>query len=334
MNTTQLKLTSSEIGALWGQYVNESMVHQVNKYMISIIEDTSIREVFDNAIKISENQMQQVSNFILNDGFPLPIGFTEADLNPNIGRLFSDIFCLDYLYLMTIHGLNGHIYSLTTSVRKDLRDFFDSCLTDGKNMYQRTVDLLLEKGHFQRDPYFFPRANPEFIDSKKYLDGFWGDKRPLSAIEIGNISLNLKKSIMAKTLGIAFSQIAGSKEIRKFLTDAVQTSNDHIQLLSKKLKDDNLPVPMSWETEITESTDSPFSDKLILFHTGFLFLTSQSYHGLGLAGSMRSDLILGYERIILKDLTVSKNWFDLMIKNKWLEQPPIAPNRKEIAKDQ
>ena len=49
---------------------------------------------------------------------------------------------------------------------------------------------------------------------------------------------------------------------------------------------------------------------------------------------MRSDLILDYERIILKDLTVSKNWFDLMIKNKWLEQPPIAPNRKEIAKDQ
>lgn len=334
MNTTQLKLTSTEIGALWGQYVNSKMVNCVNKYMFSIIEDPSIKEVFDDAIKITENQMQQVSTFILNDGFPLPIGFTEADTNPNIGRLFLDVFCLDYLYLMTIHGLNGHVYSLTTSVRRDLRDFFDSCLTDGKNMYQRTVDLLLEKGHFQRDPYFFPRANPEFIDSKKYLDGFWGDKRPLSAIEIGNISLNLKKSIMAKTLGIAFSQIAGTKEIRKFLTDAVQTSNDHIQLLSKKLKDDNLPVPMSWETEITESTDSPFSDKLIMYHTGFLFLTSQSYHGLGLAGSMRSDLILDYERIILKDLTVAKNWFDLMIKNKWLEQPPIAPNRKDIAKEQ
>jgi hypothetical protein len=173
-------------------------------------------------------------------------------------------------------------------------------------MYHRTVDLLLEKGHFQRDPYYFPRANPEFIDSKKYLDGYWGDKRPLSAIEIGNISLNLKKSIMAKTLRIAFSQIIGPKELRKFLTDAVQTSNGHIQLLSKKLKDDNLPVPMSWETEITESTDSPFSDKFIIYHTGFLFQTSQQYHGLGLAGSMRSDLIVDYERIILQDLKITK----------------------------
>lgn len=334
MNITQVKLTSPEIGALWGQYVNGTMVNCVNKYLLTIIEDKSIREIFDEAIKITEKQMQQVSTFILNDGFPLPIGFTDRDINPNIKRLFSDLFCLDYLYLMTIHGLNGHLFSFTTSVRKDLRDFFDSCLTDGKHMYHRSVDLLLEKGHFQRDPYFFPRSSPEFVDSEKYLDGYWGDKRPLSALEISNISLNLKKSIMAKTLGIAFSQIAGTEDLRKFLTDAAQTADDHIQILSKKLKDDNLPVPMSWETEITDSTDSPFSDKLIMHHTGFLYLTSQTYHGLGLAGSMRTDLVLDYERIILKDLSVTKKWFDLMVKYKWLEQPPIAPNRKEIANDQ
>jgi len=331
MNETQVKLTSPEIGALWGHYVNGTMVNCVNKYMRSIIEDVSIRAIFEDAVKITEKQIQQVSTFIRNDGYPLPIGFTDADINPNTKRLFSDLFCLDYLYLMTIHGLNGHLFSFTTSVRKDLREFFDSCLTDGKNMYNRTVDLLLEKGHFQRDPYFFPRSTPEFINSKEYLDGYWGDKRPLSALEIANISLNLKKSIMAKSLGIAFSQIAGSEEIRKFLTDAATTADSHIQILSKKLKDDNLPVPMSWETEITDSTDSPFSDKLIMQHTGFLYLTSQTYHGLGLAGSMRTDLILDYERIIIKDLTVTKNWFDLMIKNKWLEQPPIAPNRKELA---
>lgn len=29
---------------------------------------------------------------------------------------------------------------------------------------------------------------------------------------------------------------------------------------------------------------------------------------------------------------VTKNWFDIMVKNKWLEQPPLAPNRSEIAK--
>ena len=29
---------------------------------------------------------------------------------------------------------------------------------------------------------------------------------------------------------------------------------------------------------------------------------------------------------------VTKKWFNIMVQNKWLEQPPLAPNRKEIAK--
>jgi hypothetical protein len=34
-----------------------------------------------------------------------------------------------------------------------------------------------------------------------------------------------------------------------------------------------------------------------------------------------------------KNLIITKNWFDIMVKNKWLEQPPLAPNRKELAQD-
>ncbi|CDQ20215.1 hypothetical protein BN982_02538 [Halobacillus karajensis] len=90
---------------------------------------------------------------------------------------------------------------------------------------------------------------------------------------------------------------------------------------------------MSWESEVTNSQDSPFSDKLMLYHIGFLLQSSQAYHGTGLASAMRVDLVATFEQIILKNLTVTKEWFNLMTKNKWLEQPPLAPNRKEIAKD-
>ena len=47
------------------------------------------------------------------------------------------------------------------------------------------------------------------------------------------------------------------------------------------MQTDNLPVPKSWETEVTTSTDSPFSDKLMLYHIGFLFQAAQNYHGAG-----------------------------------------------------
>ncbi|MBG9813704.1 hypothetical protein ABD68_19610 [Bacillus endophyticus] len=334
MDKNKLKLTSSEIGTLWGEYVNGTMTDVVNRYMFSIVEDESIKAIFEDAIKTSAEQKKQIVAFIENEGFPVPIGFTESDLNKGTEKLFTDIFCLNYLHIMTLHGLLGHSTALGVSVRKDLRDFYDSCDSDAKRMYHQTIELLLEKGNFQRDPLFYPAKNPEFISSQDFIDGIFGKGRRLAATEIISISFNLKKSIMAKTLSIAFSQVAQSKEVRKFLEDSQNTADKQIQAFSKIMHADNLPVPRSWETEVTISTDSPFSDKLMLYHIGFLFQTAQAYHGTGLASAMRTDLITTYEGTILKNLVLTKKWFNIMVKNKWLEQPPLAPNRKELAKEQ
>ncbi|QGQ46320.1 DUF3231 family protein [Metabacillus sediminilitoris] len=333
MEENKLKLTSSEIGTLWGEYVNGTMTDVVNRYMVSIIEDESIKAIFEDAIKTFGKQKEQIVTFMENEGFPVPIGFTESDLFKGKPRLFTDIFCLNYLHIMTLHGLLGHSTAFAVSVRKDLRDFYDSCDNDAKKMYHQTIELLLEKGNFQRDPLFYPAKNPEFITSQDFTDGFFGKGRRLTATEIISISFNLKKSIMAKTLSIAFSQVTQIKEVRKFLEDSEKTSDGQIQALAKIMHKDNLPVPKSWETEVTTSTDSPFSDKLMLYHIGFLFQAAQAYHGTGLASAMRTDLVTTFESTILQNLMVTKKWFDLMVQNKWLEQPPLAPNRKEIAKE-
>ncbi|MGN7403644.1 DUF3231 family protein [Cytobacillus praedii] len=333
MEKENLKLTSSEIGSLWGEYVNGTAVDIVNRYMVSIIEDEQIKAIFEDAIKTFEQQKHQIVTFIKNERFPVPIGFTESDLFNGKQRLFTDILCLNYLHIMTLHGLLGHSTSLAVSVRKDLRDFYDSCDNDAKKMYHQTIELLLEKGSFQRDPLFYPAENPEYVSSQDFSNGLFGTDRPLSATEIISISFNIKKSIMAKTLSIAFSQVTQTKEIRKFLTDSEKTADGQIKSFAKIMQTDNLPVPKSWETEVTTSTDSPFSDKLMLYHTGFLFQAAQAYHGAGLASAMRTDLVATYESTILQNLMLTKKWFNLMVKNKWLEQPPLAPNRKEIAKE-
>jgi hypothetical protein len=332
MDENKLRLTSSEIGTLWGEFINGTMTDVVNRYMITIIEDEQIKAIFEDAIKMFDKQKQQIAAFMENEGFPVPIGFTDSDLFKGKTRLFTDIFCLNYLHVMTLHGLLGHTTSFGVSVRKDLRDFYDSCDNDAKKMYHQTIELLLEKGNFQRDPLFYPTKNPEYVSSQDFTDGFFGKGRTLAATEIISISFNLKKSIMAKTLSIAFSQVAQTKEVRKFLTDSEKLSDGHIKMFSKIMQADNLPVPKSWETEVTTSTDSPFSDKLMLYHIGFLAQASQNYHGAGLASAMRTDLVTAYESVILKNLMITKKWFNIMVQNKWLEQPPLAPNRNEIAK--
>src|SRR5699024_5046806 len=225
MDKNDLRLTSAEIGTLWSEYVNGTAVNIVNKYMFSIIEDEHIKALFEEAINTFKVQKSQIETIIKHEGFPVPIGYTYSDQISGAKRLFSDIFCLHYLHLMTTHGLLGHIGSLSASTRKDLRAFYDACDNDGKLLYQKTTDLLLEKGHFQRDPYFYPEGSPEFVSGQQFLNKFFGKNRPLSAVEIINISFNIKKKIMAKTLSSGFSQVAQSKEVRKFLKKAQQTSD-------------------------------------------------------------------------------------------------------------
>ncbi|SEI02039.1 Protein of unknown function [Halobacillus karajensis] len=216
MNKEELKLTSAEIGTLWGEYVNGTAVDIINKHMWSTIEDEKIKNLFEEAIRIFGDQKNKISQFIKNEGFPVPIGFNETDLNKDAGKLFSDILCLHYLHTMSLHGLLGHPTALSSSVRSDLRHFYESCSQDGMSMYNQTTELLLEKGHFQRDPYFYPEEKPEFVSGQGFIDGFFGDKRPLASTEIIALSLNLKKKIMEKCLSIGFSQVTTSTEVKNF----------------------------------------------------------------------------------------------------------------------
>ena len=333
MDKNSIQLTSTEIGALWGQYVNGTMNYIVNKYMVSIIEDERTKAIFEDAIQIFEKQRTQIVQFMEKDGLPIPIGFSESELNKNAGRLFTDIFCLNYLYVMTLHGLIGHTMSLSVSIRKDLRDFYTACNDDVLRMYNQIIELLLTIGEFQRDPLLYHAKNPEFITSKDFTDGFLGKGRSLAATEIISMSLNIKKSIMAKALYIGFTQVTQSTEVRKFLEYSQSVADHNIKAFSKIMLQDNLPIPKSWETEITISTDPPFSERLMMYHMGFLSQVAQAYFGAGLASSMRTDLVAVYESTIVKNLSATKKWFDIMVKNKWLEQPPLAPNRKELAKE-
>jgi hypothetical protein len=333
LNNENIKLTSAEIGTLWGAFVNGTAIDTVNRYMVSITEDERIKGLLEEAIQIFARQKQQIVSFIEKDGFPIPCGFNDSDLTNTSKRLFTDTFCLHYIHIMTLHGLIGHVTALSSSVNSELRLFFDACDQDAKNLYHKSTELLLELGHFQRDPFFFPEESPQYVNTKDFTDGFFGNKRRLAATEIISLSLNLKKAIMSKALSIAFSQVTQTQETREFLEYSGKVSDKQIQSLASILQKDNLPVPTSWETEVTISTESPFSDKLMMFHMGFLYQTAQTFQGAGLATAMRSDLAFEYEKIILKNLAVTKKWFTIMVKYKWLEQPPLAPNRKKLAQN-
>ncbi|PAD69188.1 hypothetical protein CHH83_10185 [Bacillus sp. 7586-K] len=329
------KLTGPEITGLWTQYQSDSLNLRVNTYMYNNLEAESddIKEIFKDAIATSEKNLSQIESIFKKEGYPVPQGFTSHDVYLEAPKLYSDGFCLKYLHEMTIHGLSAYSVAITIVTRKDMRLFYEDKIRDGISLYNKTIELLLSKGIYHRPPYLPNATGIDFVKSNNFFSGFFGDKRTLNGSEITNVFFNLKKSIVTKALLIGFCQVAKSKEVREILKKGLDINSKHIKLFSDILTDDNLPAPQSWDSDVTDSTTPPFSDKLMMYLTGFLFNTAISYYGAGLGATMRSDLIVQYERFILEDLKYAKDWSDIMIKNLWMEQPPKAIDRKRLGEE-
>ncbi|MDQ0229116.1 DUF3231 family protein [Metabacillus malikii] len=162
------------------------------------------------------------------------------------------------------------------------------------------------------------------------MTGWFGDKRALSCIEITDIYFNLKKSILAKAIVVAANQVAKSNKVKKFFQKAVKMKENHVQTFFEVLLAEKLPSPPILDAELTDSTLSPFSDKLWMFQIGFLFSSAMVYYGTGWATSPRRDLSPKYMTSIMEDLKIGNEWVNIMIEHHWLEQPPLAENRMKL----
>ncbi|MCM3413153.1 DUF3231 family protein [Metabacillus litoralis] len=232
---------------------------------------------------------------------------------------------------MSLHGCHGYAAAVTTSSRSDVRKYFTECLTTAAELVNRTKDIMLQKGVYYRPPIVQPPDRSEYVDDNNYLSGWFGEKRALSCIEITDIYFNLKKSILTKAVVVVANQVAKSDKVKKFLKKAVKMKEEHVQTFFQVLLKENLPSPPIFEAEISDSTISPFSEKLMMFQIGFLFSSAMVYYGTGWASSPRTDLSPKYMMAIMGDLKIGHDWINIMIENRWLEQPPLAEDRSKLA---
>ncbi|MGM0901156.1 MAG: DUF3231 family protein [Bacillota bacterium] len=154
--------------------------------------------------------------------------------------------------------------------RNDIREFFMSCLSSTMELYNETTNLLLSKGLEIRSPDIPYPTNVEFVEKQSFLAGWFGDKRPLSAIEITHLYANIQTNKLGEALTLGFAQVAKRKDVKDYILRGLQISKKHIESFSKHLKADSLPVPMPWDQAVTISTEPPYSEKLMMYHVGLL----------------------------------------------------------------
>jgi hypothetical protein len=90
--------------------------------------------------------------------------------------------------------------------------------------------------------------------------------------------------------------------------------------LSIYLEKNYLPVPFGFDQEISESTDSPFSEKLMMFHYSLMIYSGIGNYGIAICESQRSDLVIDYARFNAEILKFAEDGAYIMIANEWLEQ--------------
>jgi uncharacterized membrane protein YtjA (UPF0391 family) len=331
----KVSLTSGELANLWTQYMNDSLSICVLSHSINKIQDEDIKEILQFALSIAEPHIIKIKEFLQQENYPVPEGFTlDQDINLNAPPIFSDTFMLVYMHIMTLHGMTGYAGAVGTSVRADQITYFIECNKEAMELYEKTVLLLLKKGLYSRTPHLNSPGKVDFVDSKSYLAGWFGKKRPLNALEISGLSFNMQKTAVKVVLEIGFGQVCTSKELQKYFNKGRDICKKHFETFRSFLLKDNLSSPNLWISEVTNSTVPPFSDKLMLFHIVTLVSAAVGFYSAGLSVTQRRDIALEYTGLITEIGIYAEDGAQLLIKNGWLERPPMADDKDELSNSQ
>ncbi|NPV93505.1 MAG: DUF3231 family protein [Firmicutes bacterium] len=319
---TETRLTSGEIADLWQMYMIDSLVVCSLKHFDRTVEDPEIRPLVKYALGVSQKHVQKVKDIFNRENLPVPHGFTDDDLDLNAPRLFSDLYYPFFLEHWAKFGMVAHGISLPLLARDDVRELTTDAISTSAEISNRVVEVLLRKGLYVRPPYITVINKVEFVQKKSFLGSWTGRQRPLLAAEILNLYSSIRSNTIGHILVLGYGQVAKSDTVRRHIFRGKDIATRHIEVLSRILRDEDIPASTTWDTVVTDSRTPPFSDKLMMFHTTQLSSAGSNNYGIGMALSMRRDLAAAYVRLAAESMAYAEDGLDIMIENGWLEQPP------------
>lgn len=331
-NTKKVKLTAAELGYLWSTYIADTMSLCVINYFLVHIHDEDIHQLLKHAQDISQQHLEIIRGILTEEGIKIPQGFTEQDVNLQAKRLFSDTFYLIYIHNMTKGGLVTYGRVLQNVFREDIHAFFTKCMTSTLELKWEATKILLEKGLATRPPNIPYPDKIEFIQKQSFMLEGLGRRSILTALEVTNLYANVTTNYLGSSIATAFSQIAKSDKVRKYILRGKEIAIKHAKVFASYLEMSSLPVPMSSDQEVTDSTETVFSDKLIMFLFSMMIYAGIGNYGVAISESQRSDLVVDYSRLLAEIMKYSEDGANIMIAHEWLEQPPISADRRGLAK--
>ncbi|MEW9674245.1 DUF3231 family protein [Ammoniphilus sp. 3BR4] len=326
-----IRLTSAEMSNLWNTYMNDSAAICTLKYFLEKVQDTEIKPIVEYALELSQKHIQYLTKLFHQENHPIPQGFGEEDVDVNAPALFLDTFYLHYMKQMSRIGIGAHGLAISLAARSDIRKFYQDCLQEAVVLDEKVTNVEQSKGLYIRPPFLSSPSKVEFVKKQNFLGHLLGEQRPLLALEITHLYANIQTNALGSALITGFSQAAQSKTVREYMVRGRDIASKHIEVFGSILSGSHLKAPITWNDTVTNSTASPLSDKLMMFHVGAIAAVGIADYGASLAISMRRDLAAHYVRLTAEIAQFAEDGANIMIKNGWMEQPPQAEDRNVLA---
>ncbi|MFC5451214.1 DUF3231 family protein [Paenibacillus aestuarii] len=328
-----IELTCTEIGGLWGVYMQECLAECFLTYLLFHLQDEQILPLAKKSLELSQDRKEQIKKFFQAENFPVPAGYSEGDVNLAAPPLFHDTFTLSFIYMMNRLSMINFSFTASNNVRLDVLDFFNECLHNSTEMFGKAVRMMLEKGIYDRPPKMNYPQKIEYVQKESFIDGMLGKKRPLDAIELSEIFFNIERNYFSVIIMLGFAQILEDKRLKELILRGKKISEKQIDLFNKLLMEEDLLGTVTVSMEVTDSKVSPFSDKLIMSMINVLNSVDIVLISHAMSLSMRADLTAHYSKLIAEVMLYAKDTFDVMVEREWLEQPPLTTNRKQLIED-
>jgi spore coat protein CotF len=328
----EFKITASEAANLWLFITSNKSSMCLLEHGLRHVDDTDTKRILEHAKQAAEWIIHQASVLYEKAGFPNPIGFGKEDVTLDAPRLFSDRWQLFDIQIMSQYGLSGYSLAYGECSTPVIREFLSRCIEKTRELNHTINEVIVQKGQAAMPIYPNPSDKAEMIQKRSFLSGWFGHQRPMNLIEVNNILFSLRGVILAKTKFMAFSQIARDEKVKTYCARGTEMCAKRIELLQSIMTHEQLPFQATFETEVTDSTTSPFSDRLIMYRSLLLCQLAIARYGTAFSTSTRKDFSTTYTRLIAETSVYAEDGLNLMIDKEWYEQPPLITNRDQLAK--
>ncbi|MFD1361849.1 DUF3231 family protein [Lentibacillus salinarum] len=333
MKLENQSLTSAEITQLWAAYMNDCALECQLQYFWAKVEDEDVKTVVQQGLELAQSHIPKIADLFKKENFPIPYGFKlDEDVDINAPRLYSDHFVLYYLQQGAKTAMQAYGVSLSLVGREDVYHYFSQCHREQDELLKQVNTVLQAKGLYVMFPHLPKPENYDFVKNQSFLTGYFGERRPLAGTEINNLFSNYHRNALGAATLIGFSQVAKNTDVRKFMVRGKEIAQKHCEVFGSILSEDDVPAPTKMEDSVTDATTYTFSDKLMMYYSTGLIALSVGYYGTSMSASPRRDLGTAYNRLLNEILKYAEDGANIMIKHGWMEEPPRALDRDELAK--